>query len=59
MTDTVEDKSQMEWKKLRVLENNRMKYGKSTEETQPLENELKYFIFLEDIITVKDKVSQN
>lgn len=42
MTATVEDKSQMEWKKLRVLENNKMKYGKSTKETQPLEYELKY-----------------
>jgi len=40
MTAAVDDKSQTEWEKR--LENNRMKYGKRTEEIRPPENELKY-----------------
>jgi len=36
----VEDKSQTEWKKL--LEDNRIKYGKCTEEIHPPGNKLKY-----------------
>lgn len=43
MTAAVEDKSQTEWEKR--LENNRIKYGKRTEEIRPPENELKYVLW--------------